>query len=61
LKDKNGTRPAMMHAEKTANDQHFKDNVLFYEFFNGDNGLGCGASHQTGWTALVAKLLQPRK
>jgi hypothetical protein len=61
LKDEKGTRPAMRHAEKTANDPYFKDNVLFYEFFNGDNGLGCGASHQTGWTALVARLLQPRK
>jgi hypothetical protein len=61
LRAEDGTRPAMRHAEKTARDPHFRDNVLFYEFFNGDNGLGCGASHQTGWTALVAKLLQPRK
>lgn len=61
LKDDDGTRPAMRHVEKTAKDPYFRDNVLFYEFFNGDNGLGCGASHQTGWTALVARLLQPRK
>ena len=39
-------------------DPHFRDNILFYEYFQGDNGAGLGASHQTGWTALVAKLLQ---
>ena len=39
-------------------DPHWKDNVLFYEYFHGDNGAGIGASHQTGWTALVAKLVQ---
>ncbi|MBX2822163.1 MAG: hypothetical protein KTR29_20885 [Rhodothermaceae bacterium] len=39
-------------------DEHFKDHILFYEYFHGDNGAGIGASHQTGWTALVAKLLQ---
>jgi len=61
LKDADGVRPAMKHVEKAARDPHFKDHVLFYEFFNGDDGLGCGASHQTGWTALVARLLQPRK
>jgi len=37
---------------------HFRDNVLFYEFFHGDNGRGLGASHQTGWTALIACLLR---
>jgi hypothetical protein len=51
-------RPAMRHHEKFASDPHFKDYVLFYEYFNGDNGKGLGASHQTGWTALVAKLMQ---
>ena len=40
------------------NDPHWRDHVLFYEYFHGDNGAGIGASHQTGWTALVAKLLQ---
>ena len=39
-------------------DPHWRDLVLFYEYFNGDTGEGLGASHQTGWTALVAKLLQ---
>ena len=39
-------------------DPHFRDYVLFYEYFHGDNGAGLGASHQTGWTGLVAKLLQ---
>ena len=42
-------------------DPHFRDYVLFYEYFHGDTGRGVGASHQTGWTALVAKLLQPRR
>lgn len=40
---------------------HFRDYILFYEYFHGDNGRGVGASHQTGWTGLVAKLLQPRR
>jgi hypothetical protein len=42
----------------TFQDPHWRDLVLFYEYFNGDTGEGLGASHQTGWTALVAKLLQ---
>jgi len=41
-------------------DPHFRDHVLFHEYFHGDSGRGVGASHQTGWTGLVAKLLQPR-
>jgi hypothetical protein len=45
---------------KLANDPHFKDYVLFHEYFHGDTGRGVGASHQTGWTGLIAKLLQPR-
>jgi hypothetical protein len=40
------------------NDPHWRDHILFYEYFHGDNGAGIGASHQTGWTALVAKLIQ---
>jgi len=51
-----GTRP-VLGATPTAPDQHWRDHVLFYEYFNGDTGEGLGASHQTGWTALVAKLL----
>jgi hypothetical protein len=46
---------------KLQSDPHFRDYVLFYEYFHGDTGRGVGASHQTGWTALVAKLLQPRR
>jgi hypothetical protein len=45
---------------KLASDPHFKDYILFHEYFHGDTGRGVGASHQTGWTGLVAKLLQPR-
>ncbi len=54
----NGSRPGMAHHPKFSDDPHFKNNILFYEYFNGDSGLGLGASHQTGWTALVAKLMQ---
>jgi hypothetical protein len=42
-------------------DTNFRDYVLFHEYFHGDTGRGVGASHQTGWTGLVAKLLQPRR
>src|ERR1700722_12190711 len=58
LRDEHGRRPAFGGAEKFQSDPHFRDHILFYEYFNGDNGAGLGASHQTGWTALVAKLLQ---
>jgi Glycosyl hydrolase family 63 C-terminal domain len=58
LRDKDGRRPVFGGAEKFQTDPHFRDHLLFYEFFHGDNGAGLGASHQTGWTALVAKLLQ---
>jgi hypothetical protein len=53
-----GRRPVHGGAEKFQRDPHWKDLLLFYEYFHGDNGAGIGASHQTGWTALVAKLLQ---
>ncbi|MFL9937639.1 hypothetical protein P0D88_54255, partial [Paraburkholderia sp. RL18-103-BIB-C] len=43
--------------EKFQNDPHWRDLILFYEYFHGDNGAGLGASHQTGWTGLVAPLL----
>jgi hypothetical protein len=56
--DEAGHRPAFGDSEKYQTDEHFRDNVLFYEYFHGDNGSGVGASHQTGWTGLVAKLLQ---
>ena len=60
LKDESGTRPVLRYNEKLAKDRHFCDYVLFHEYFHGDTGRGVGASHQTGWTGLVAKLLQPR-
>ncbi|MGC4053588.1 MAG: hypothetical protein QM757_30740 [Paludibaculum sp.] len=52
------TVPSTADVEKLQTDPHFRDYVLFFEYFHGDNGAGLGASHQTGWTALVAKLLQ---
>lgn len=60
-KDKAGRRPVNGHCEKIQTDKHFRDYILFYEYFHGDNGRGVGASHQTGWTGLVAKLIQPKK
>jgi hypothetical protein len=44
--------------DKFQNDPHWKDYILFHEYFHGDNGAGLGASHQTGWTGVVAKLIQ---
>jgi hypothetical protein len=61
LKDEHGRRPALAYHDKLHNDPHFRDYVLFHEYFDGDTGRGVGASHQTGWTGLVAKLLQPRR
>jgi hypothetical protein len=61
LRDAKGLRPVFGHNEKMQYDPHFKDYILFHEYFHGDNGKGLGASHQTGWTGLVAKLLLPRK
>jgi hypothetical protein len=58
LKDEDGRRAVYGKAEKFQKDEHWRDYVLFYEYFHGDNGTGLGASHQTGWTGLVAKLLQ---
>jgi hypothetical protein len=58
LRDKDGRRPVFGDSEKFQTDPHFRDHILFYEYFHGDNGAGLGANHQTGWTALVAKLLQ---
>jgi len=60
LKDETGERPVLKYHPKLSGDPHFKDLVLFHEYFHGDTGRGVGASHQTGWTGLVAKLLQPR-
>ncbi|HEX9820438.1 MAG TPA: glucosidase, partial [Methylomirabilota bacterium] len=58
LRDTDGRRPVHGGTEKFQRDPHWRDLVLFYEYFHGDNGAGIGASHQTGWTGLVAKLLQ---
>ena len=55
---RDGRRPAHGRDEKFQTDPHWKDLILFYEYFDGDNGAGLGASHQTGWTGLVAKLIQ---
>ena len=61
LRDESGRRPALGENSRVQHDPHFRDLVLFYEYFHGDSGRGIGASHQTGWTGLIAKLLQPRK
>lgn len=58
LPDSNGDRPINDSNKKLWQDQHFKDYILFYEYYHGDSGKGLGASHQTGWTGLIAKLLQ---
>jgi hypothetical protein len=60
LKDDAGRRPVFAGHALFNDDPHFRDHVLFYEYFHGDSGRGVGASHQTGWTGLVAKLLMPR-
>lgn len=56
-KDENGRRPVFGNNKKMQEDPHFKDYLLFYEYFHGDNGSGLGASHQTGWTGLVAEMI----
>jgi len=61
LKDKNGLRPVFCYNSKIQTDPHFKNYILYHEYFHGDNGRGVGASHQTGWTGLIAKILQPKK
>jgi hypothetical protein len=58
LRDEHGRRPVYGGMEKFQNDVHWKDCILFHEYFHGDNGAGLGASHQTGWTGLVAKLIE---
>jgi hypothetical protein len=58
LRDSSGRRPVFGGVEKFQHDPHWRDLVPFYEYFHGDNGAGIGASHQTGWTGLVAKLIQ---
>jgi hypothetical protein len=58
LRDQNGFRAVHGASDKFQCDPHWKDLILFYEYFHGDSGHGVGASHQTGWTGVVAKLLQ---
>jgi hypothetical protein len=58
LLDRHGRRPVFGGTERFQRDPHWRDAVPFYEYFHGDNGAGIGASHQTGWTGLVAKLIQ---
>jgi hypothetical protein len=58
LKDADGNRAVYGKTEKFQRDEHWRDYVLFYEYFHGDNGFGLGASHQTGWTGLIGKILQ---
>ena len=57
LRDESGRRPVFGGAEKFQRDPHWRDNLLFYEYFHGDNGAGIGASHQTGWTGVIAGLI----
>ena len=57
-RDEHGRRPVYGGTEKFQSDPHWRDHILFYEYFHGDNGAGLGASHQTGWTGLVAKMIQ---
>ena len=57
LRGPDGRRPVFGNYEKFQTDPHFKDYILFHEYFHGDNGRGCGASHQTGWTGLIANLI----
>jgi hypothetical protein len=58
LRDERGRRPVYGGMEKFQTDPHWRDHLLFHEYFHGDNGAGLGASHQTGWTGLVGKLIQ---
>jgi hypothetical protein len=58
LRDENGRRPVYGGTRKFQDDPYWRDHILFYEYFHGDNGAGIGASHQTGWTGTVANLIQ---
>jgi len=57
LRDANGQRPVYGGTRKFQDDPHWRDYILFYEYFHGDNGAGLGASHQTGWTGVIARAL----
>jgi hypothetical protein len=58
LRDKNGQRAVYGGTSKFQTDPHWKDLILFYEYFHGDNGAGIGASHQTGWTGTIAMIFR---
>jgi len=58
LRDEKGRRPVFANLEKFQTDPHWRDLILFHEYFNGDSGAGVGANHQTGWTGIVTKLMQ---
>ena len=58
LCDETGRRPVFGGAERFQRDPYWRDNLLFYEYFHGDNGAGIGASHQTGWTGVIAGLIE---
>jgi hypothetical protein len=60
LKDAAGERPVLRHQPQLQKDPNYRDCIPFYEYFHGDSGRGVGASHQSGWTSLIAKLLMPR-
>ena len=57
LPDAQGRRPVNGGTERFQSDPHWRDYVLFYEYFHGDNGAGLGASHQTGWTGIIARII----
>jgi hypothetical protein len=57
LKDKHGHRPVYGGTQKFQEDPNWRDLILFNEYFHGDNGAGLGASHQTGWTGVIARLM----
>jgi len=57
LRDESGRRPVYGGTKKFQEDPQWRDYILFYEYFHGDNGAGLGASHQTGWTGLIARIL----
>ena len=61
LRGKDGRRPVHGADLRFRDDPHFRDLIHFYEYFDGDNGRGCGANHQTGWTGLIAKMSTPRQ
>jgi hypothetical protein len=58
LRDEKGRRPVFGNLEKFQTNPHWRDLLLFHEYFHGDSGSGVGASHQTGWTGVVTKLMQ---